>query len=167
MLAAALLLADGARAAEWQLSGGPTLEEGGTLELARHSRGWELALGVVSRQRVRINYISPDCPYEGAPTDICGVQVRRTMEEVSPYAYFSVQRRFAFRDGRRVRPLLGIGLVGTTDTNEYVSTPLNLSLSAGLALGQQLSLEWRHFSNADVQRPNLGQDAVLLRWRFR
>ncbi len=153
-------------AAEWQLSAGATLEEGAAIELSRESRGWEVALGLVTRQQVLVNYITPICPYEGAPGDLCSRDVRQAQESVSPFSYLALQRRFELREGARFRPRVGIGLMGTSETNEYVSTPVNFSLSAGFALGDSLSVEWRHFSNADADGPNLGQDALLLRWRF-
>ncbi len=160
------LLATPAMAAEWHFSAGATLEEGGALEVSRESRGWEAALGVVTRQEVLINTITPMCPYEGAPSEFCTRDVHSAREPVAPFAYLSLQRRFEFREGARFRPRVGIGLMGVSDTNEYVSTLVNFSLSAGFAFGEQLSVEWRHFSNADADGPNLGQDAVLLRWRF-
>ncbi len=165
-VAVLLLSAMPAMAAEWQLSAGATLEAGGAIEVSRQSRGWEAALGLVTRQQVLINYITPTCPYEGAPGALCSRDVQRSRESVAPFAYMSLQRRFEFRDGARFRPRIGIGLMGTSETNEYVSTPVNFSLSAGFALGDALSVEWRHFSNANADGPNLGQDALLLRWRF-
>lgn len=159
-------LAQDAGAATWQLSAGATLEEGGAFEVARRSKRWELALGYVTEQRVLVNYITPTCPYLGAPPDACTTDVRHVHESVDPYAYFSVQRRFEFRQGARLRPLAGLGIVAQSDTNEYVSTPVNFSLSLGLAVGERVSLEWRHFSNGGVEGPNLGQDTVLMRWRF-
>ena len=68
--------------------------------------------------------------------------------------------------GARLRPVAGVGLVAQSDTNAYVSTPVNFSLSLGLAVGERVSVEWRHFSNAGTDGPNLGQDTMLLRWRF-
>jgi hypothetical protein len=162
----ALAAADG-RAATWQLSGGATLEEGGAIEIARRSRDWEFALGYLSEQRLEVRYVTPVCPWDGAPREACTTRTRDGRAPVDPYAYFSVQRRFEFRDGARLRPVAGIGLVGQTDTNAYVSTPVNFSLSLGLGFGEQFVLEWRHFSNADASGENLGQDTVLLRWQFR
>jgi hypothetical protein len=121
----------------------------------------------VTEQTLLINYITSHCPYEGAPAEYCTTDVRRDHGLVDPYAYFSVQRRWEFRRGRRMRPLAGLGLVAQSDTNAYVSTPVNFSLSLGLAVRERVSLEWRHFSNAGKEQPNLGQDTVLLRWRLR
>jgi hypothetical protein len=169
-IACLILLAAVARdgaAATWQFSGGATLEEGGALEVARRSRGWELALGWVGEQRLEVRYLTPVCPWEGAPREACSTRVRDGQQPVDPYAYISAQRRFEFRSGRWLRPVAGIGLVAQTDTNAYVSTPLNFSLSLGLGLGERFGLEWRHFSNADTSGLNLGQDTVLLRWQFR
>jgi hypothetical protein len=47
-----------------------------------------------------------------------------------------------------------------------VSSTAAFSLSAGLRIGQRWTLEWRHFSNAGLNQPNLGQDILLLRGRF-
>ena len=166
LLLMGFVLARDAAAADWLLSAGATREEGGALELSRRSRDWELALGYVTEQTLLVNYITPICPYEGAPPDACTSDVTRGHGSVDPYAYFSVQRRFEFRRGAHLRPLAGLGLVAQSDTNPYVSSPVNLSLSLGLAVGKRVSLEWRHFSNAGTEGPNLGQDTMLLRWRF-
>jgi len=160
------LFARQATAAIWQLSAGATRYEGGAVELSGRSHDWEVALGYVTEQTVLINYITPSCPYEGAPRYSCTADVTRRYGSVDSYGYLSVQRRFEFRRGAPLRPLAGLGLVAQSDMNPYVSTPVNLSLSLGLAVGERLSVEWRHFSNADTGGENLGQDCVLLRWQL-
>jgi hypothetical protein len=155
-----------AGAASWHVAAGATPEQGGAFEVARRARDWEVALGYVTEQRVLIHYLSTSCPYAGAPRAACSPSVRDVDEPVDPFAYLSVQRRFEFRRDARLRPVLGVGLVGQSDTNEFVSTRLNFSLSLGLGLGEDVAVEWRHFSNAGADGHNLGQDAVLLRWRF-
>jgi hypothetical protein len=47
-----------------------------------------------------------------------------------------------------------------------VSSGAAFSLSGGLRMGKRWTLEWRHFSNAGLVQPNLGQDILLLRGRF-
>jgi hypothetical protein len=165
-LAICLLGPAAAGAASWQVSAGGTPERGGAFEVARRDRDWEIALGYVTEQRVLIHYLSIICPYEGAPPATCKPSVRDVVEPVDPFAYLSVQRRFEFRRHARLRPVLGVGFVGQSDTNEYVSTRLNFSLSLGVGLGEDVAIEWRHFSNAGADGPNLGQDTVLLRWQF-
>lgn len=155
-----------AHAVTWFVSTGPTLEKGGAVEVSGRSSRWELAAGYVSEQEVLIHRITPVCPFAGADPGACRQQVRDERRAVDPFAYLSVQRRFEFREGARVRPQFGLGLVAQSDTNEYVSSLLNFSLSAGFALGERVALEWRHFSNGDTEGPNLGQDALLLRWQF-
>ena len=157
---------DGA-AASWRLSAGPTVDDGTAVEVSRRSPDWEIALGYIGEQRVLVRYLTLICPYEGAAPDACTTSVRRAHEPVDPYAYLSVQRRFEFRQDARLRPVIGLGLVGQSDTNEYVSSPVNFSFSLGLALGDRAALEWRHFSNAGIEGPNLGQDTILLRWALR
>ena len=156
----------GAQAATWQLAAGPTRSEGSAVEIARSTARWETALGYVSSQEVDVNTVQDLCIAGAAGPECVTVHstVRRSVDE---YAYLSVQRRFAFRTDRTVRPILGFGIVGNTDTNPYVSSPLTFSLSAGLRLGERWSLEWRHFSNAGMKQPNLGQDILLLRASFR
>lgn len=161
-----ILVADSEAAASWQYAAGATLEDGGAVEVSGRAVDWELAAGYVSEQRVRVNYITPQCPYAGAPADSCMNSEKHVQEAVSPYAYLSLQRRFEFRQGAYLRPQAGLGVVAQSDTNEYVSSPVNFSLSLGLAFGDIMALEWRHFSNAGTQGPNLGQDTLLLRFRF-
>ncbi len=160
-----MMLSAGAHAVTWHLSSGPTTQEGGAMEFAGRNERWEVAAGYVSEQAVLIHQLTPTCPYPGTGGG-CRYSSQDFQRIVDPYAYLSVQRRFEFRDGAMLRPQFGLGLVAQSDTNEYVSSPVNFSLSLGLALGQRVALEWRHFSNADTEGPNLGQDAVLLRWQF-
>ena len=161
-----VLAADSAVAASWQYAAGATLEEGGAVEMSGRARDWELAAGYVSEQHARVNYITPQCPYAGAPAEACVNSVKQVHRAVSPYGYLSLQRRFEFLQGAYLRPQAGFGVVAQSDTNEYVSSPVNFSLSLGLAFGDLMSLEWRHFSNAGTQGPNLGQDTLLLRFSF-
>ena len=58
------------------------------------------------------------------------------------------------------------GVVANSDTNPYVSSALTFSLSAGLRVSERWTLEWRHFSNAGLEQPNLGQDILLFRADF-
>ncbi len=160
-----MMLSVGAHAVTWHLSSGPTTQEGGAMEIAGRNGAWELAAGYVSEQAVQVHLLTPTCPHAGAASG-CRYSTQDIRRVVDPYAYLSVQRRFEFREGAMLRPQFGLGLVAQSDTNAYVSSPVNFSLSLGLALGERVALEWRHFSNADTEGPNLGQDAVLLRWQF-
>ncbi len=160
------VVACGAPATTWQMAAGATLEEGNAMEVSGRTRDWELAAGYVTEQQVRVNYITPQCPGAGAPDAACTTSVAPVQESVSPFVYLSLQRRFEFLAGAYLRPQAGLGLVVQSDTNEYVSSPVNFSLSIGLAIGDLMALEWRHFSNGGTVGPNLGQDALLLRWQF-
>ncbi len=157
-------VARGGAAATWSLSAGPTIDDGAAFELSRRSPRWEIALGYIGEQQVSVRYMTPVCPYEGAPPDACATDVQRGRESVQPYAYLSIQRRFELVRDSPLRPVFGLGLVGQSDTNPYVSSPVNFSLSLGLAVGRRASIEWRHFSNGGLEEPNLGQDTILLRW---
>jgi hypothetical protein len=33
-------------------------------------------------------------------------------------------------------------------------------------IGQRFGLQWRHFSNAGYEQPNMGQDVLLASWRL-
>lgn len=156
-----------ARAATWQLSAGPTLYDGGAVEVSRRSGRWEVALGYVGEQSVLVRHVTPICPWAGAPAAACSEDVRRADESVDPFGYLSVQRRFEFAGWRGLRPVFGLGLVTQTGTNAYVSSAVNFSLAAGLEFSERLSLQWRHFSNAGLDGPNLGQDLIQLRWALR
>ncbi|MEZ5565296.1 MAG: acyloxyacyl hydrolase [Gammaproteobacteria bacterium] len=96
----------------------------------------------------------------------CVDQTGTAARTVTRYGYLSLQRRFTFGSNPRLQPVFGIGAVANSDTNPYVSSPLTFSLSLGLRLGRQWSVEWRHFSNAGLAPPNLGQAMQLLRARF-
>jgi hypothetical protein len=154
-----------AQAATWQLAAGPTRHAGSAIEIARSTHRWETALGYISDQQVSVHTLQDVCT-AGASGPEC-VTVSSTAERnVAGYGYLSVQRRFLFRSDASLQPILGIGAVANSDTNPYVSSTLTFSLSAGLKLNKRWSLEWRHFSNAGLVQPNLGQDMLLLRGGF-
>ncbi len=153
------------QAATWQLAAGPTRSEGSALEISRSTTRWETALGYVSEQRVNVRTLQDLCT-TGPAGPACVTQSETVRRTVDSYGYLSVQRRFAFRPEETVKPILGFGVVANSDTNPYVSSALTFSLSAGLQIGTRWSLEWRHFSNAGLKQPNLGQDMLLLRGRF-
>jgi len=165
--ALALLLAvpHYAPAATWQIAAGPTRSEGSALEMARSTARWQTALGYVSDQTVNVRTVQDICA-TGAAGPECETVTGRAERTVASYGYLSLQRRFHFREGAALRPTLGLGIVANTDTNPYVSSALTFSLSAGLRFGERWSVEWRHFSNAGLEQPNLGQDILLFRANF-
>jgi len=154
-----------AAAATWQLSAGPTDSDGSALEIAGAVPRWEVALGYVSVQRVAIRTEQDVC-YARATGPECIILKDTDERDVNDYGYLSVQRRFAFRQDAQLQPILGLGVMASSDTNPYVSSNFAFSLSAGLRLGSRWTLEWRHFSNAGLAKPNLGQDIMLLRGQF-
>ena len=153
------------QAATWQLAAGPTRSDGSALEISRSTTRWETALGYVSKQEVDVQTLQDTCT-AGVAGPECVTLSATVRRSVNGYGYLSVQRRFAFRPDAALKPVLGFGVVANTDTNPYVSSPVTFSLSAGLRLGARWSLEWRHFSNAGLKQPNLGQDMLLLRANF-
>lgn len=164
-LFALLLGAPPASAATWQVAAGPTRSDGSALEIARSTSRWETALGYVSEQEVDVRTLQDTCT-AGAAGPECTTLASTAERPVASYGYLSVQRRFRFRQGETLQPVLGIGVVANSDTNAYVSSAVTFSLSAGLRLGSRWTLEWRHFSNAGLAQPNLGQDILLVRGRF-
>lgn len=161
-----LMSASAATAANWQFAAGPTRADGSAVEISRSTTHWETALGYISDQRVSVRTLQDTCTAGPAGPEC--VTLSATAERpVDSYGYFSVQRKFNFRDGATLRPVVGLGVVANSHTNPYVSSAVTFSLSAGLRLGGHWSLEWRHFSNAGTEQPNLGQDMLLLRTSLR
>jgi hypothetical protein len=154
------------QAATWQLAAGPTRSDGSAVEISRSTARWETALGYVSDQQVKVSTVQDTCT-TGPSGPACVTQSDMARRTVDGYGYLSVQRRFVFRPDATLKPILGLGVVANTDTNPYVSSPITFSLSAGVQFGARWSLEWRHFSNAGLKQPNLGQDMLLLRASFR
>ena len=154
-----------ASAATWQMAAGPTRSEGTALEIARSATRWEAALGFVSGQTVNVRTVQDFCT-AGTAGPECTTVTSSAERPVESYGYLSVQRKFRFHEGAALEPVLGVGLVANSDTNPYVSSPLTFSLSAGVRFAGRWSLEWRHFSNAGLEQPNLGQDMLLLRAEF-
>jgi len=156
---------ESATATTWQLAAGPTDSNGSALEIARSTPRWEAALGFVTEQQVDVRTEQDLCIATATGPDC--VTLKGTAERgVDNYGYLSVQRRFAFRPYAQLQPILGLGVVANSETNPYVSSSVAFSVSTGLRLGPRWTLEWRHFSNAGLARPNLGQDILLLRGRF-
>jgi hypothetical protein len=164
-LLALLLSAPAAIAATWQVAAGPTRSDGSALEIARSTARWEAALGYVSEQEVNVRTLQDTCT-AGAAGPECVTLASNVERPVASYGYLSIQRKFRFREGASLQPMFGIGLVANSDTNPYVSSVLTFSLSAGLRVSERWTLEWRHFSNAGLEQPNLGQDILLLRATF-
>ena len=153
------------QAATWQLAAGPTRSDGSAVEISRSTAHWETALGYVSNQEVNVHTLQDTC-VAGVAGPECVTLSATVRRSVDGYGYLSVQRRFLFRRDASLQPILGFGVVANSDTNPYVSSALTFSLSAGLRLAKRWSVEWRHFSNAGLKQPNLGQDILLLRGQF-
>jgi hypothetical protein len=163
----ASLAAGSPAAADWLVAAGPTRSDGAAIEVARVYAAWEVAAGYVGAQQVTVRTLQATCSGQPGSLTDCVNQATVQDQEVDEFAYLSLQRRFRLpQRGSWLRPYLGLGLAGQTDTNPYVSSPVNFSLSLALNVGQRSSVEWRHFSNAGLQRPNLGQDMLMLRWQF-
>ncbi len=161
--APAALAADGTT---WQLASGPTRAQGGAVELSLTSGHWAAAIGYVGEQEVRVRTEQDLCYTVPAGLPDCVTTRTEARQPVNGYSYLSLERRFSIRPRFGLRPELGIGLAANSDRNPYVSSVFTFSLSAGIRLGERWALEWRHFSNAGLSSPNLGQDMVLLRAHF-
>lgn len=155
-----------AESTTWQLASGPTRAQGGAVELSLTSGHWAAAIGYVGEQEVRVRNEQDLCYTVPAGLPDCVTTLTETREPVRGYSYLSMERRFAFRTRYGLRPELGIGFAANSDRNPYVSSLVTFSLSAGIRLGDRWALEWRHFSNAGLSNPNLGQDMLLLRAHF-
>jgi hypothetical protein len=164
--AAPAVAADWLTAADWLVAAGPTRTDGYALELARSTPRWEVAIGYVGEQQVNVKTLQDTCYAQVVGAPRCETDVSVAKRAVDGYGYLSAQRRFTFRGDAWLKPVLGVGAVASTDTNPYVSSTLTFSLSAGLKFGERYLLEWRHFSNAGIVQPNLGQDILLLRGRW-
>jgi hypothetical protein len=165
VLLALLATLNAASAATWYVAAGPTRFDGSALEVARATPRWDAALGYVGKQRVNVRTEQDVCTASATGPD-CVTVTGTARRPVDGYAYLSLQRRFVFRPDARLQPILGLGVVANSDTNPYVSSRAAFSLSAGLRLDARWTIEWRHFSNAGLVQPNLGQDILFLRGRF-
>lgn len=137
-----------------------------TLELAYSVRKkWDIALGYIGSQTLDARVHTNMCkdPSQRPP---CDHIVLAGEMGLNSYFYASFQRIHEFRRDRTIRPFAGLGLAAYTDTNPLVSSPLGFSLSAGMYIGEHFGLQWRHFSNAGIEQPNMGQDVLLAGWRL-
>jgi hypothetical protein len=148
-----------------RVSAGVTRYASQSLELAYGLKKWDFALGYVGSQTLDARIHTDMCkdPSLEPPCDHIVVDGKMELE---PYGYASAQRIFEFRRDRTLRPFAGLGVAAYTDTNPLISSPVGFSLSAGMNIGQRFGVQWRHFSNAGYEQPNLGQDMLLASWRL-
>lgn len=148
-----------------RMSVGVTRYVSQTLELAYALGKWDLAAGYVGSQTLDARLHTQTCknPAEQPP---CDEVILDGKLDLKPYYYASFQRIFKFRSGQAVRPFAGAGLAAHTQTNPLVSSPFGFSLSVGMSIGERFALQWRHFSNAGLEQPNLGQDILLASWQL-
>jgi len=147
------------------MSVGITRQNAETLELAYGIKKWDLALGYIGSQIIDARVHTNICKDPGLQPPCDHIVLDGEME-LNPYYYASLQRIHEFRRGRAVRPFAGLGVAAYSGTNPLVSSPLGFSLSAGMTIGERFGLQWRHFSNAGIQQPNIGQDVLLASWRL-
>ena len=148
-----------------RMSAGITRHAAQTLELAYAIKKWDIALGYITSQTVDARIHTDTCK-DPSLQPPCDHIVLPGKMDLSPYFYASLQRIHEFRRDRAVRPFAGLGVAAYSDTNPLVSSPLGFSLSAGMNIGEHFGLQWRHFSNAGIQQPNIGQDVLLASWRL-
>lgn len=98
---------------------------------------------------------------------------------VADYGAIGASKLWTFRDGRRFRPFLGVGLMlkeaqrchydGQEVCNRLTPLPFCFLASAGLHMGDVL-ISFNHCSNASMdygpEKKNLGQDFFLAQVRF-
>ena len=162
----AVLFCPLAHAESLRMSVGVTRYSSETLELAYSVRKkWDIALGYIGSQTLDANVHTNICK-DRSLRPPCDHIVLPGKMELDSYFYASVQRIHEFRRDRTLRPFAGLGLAAYTDNNPLVSSPLGFSLSAGMNIGERFGFQWRHFSNAGIEQPNMGQDMLLARWRL-
>jgi hypothetical protein len=162
----AVLLCPFAHADNLRMSVGVTRYSSESLELAYSIRKkWDIALGYVGSQTLDANIHTNTCK-DPSLKPPCDHVVLTGEMELNSYYYASFQRIHEFRRDRTIRPFAGIGLAAYTDTNPLISSPLGFSLSAGMNIGERFDVQWRHFSNAGFEKPNMGQDMLLAGWRL-
>jgi len=61
---------------------------------------------------------------------------------------------------------LGLGVGYFNDTNRALGSNFQFSLLARYNLGERWTINFRHFSNAGSQRPNMGQDMLTVGYRL-
>jgi len=146
-----LLIGAGATYQFWGWSDGFVLPV--TLELDE-SR-WELGAFRVSTRQVAIGFGYPPPDYTSAP----------------PFWGFSAMRRWQFLHRSWLRLYAGIGGSYKTEIDTLDSTRLNFSylLAARFDLGahgQLIEIATRHWSNAYIKRPNIGENFLTLSYSY-
>jgi hypothetical protein len=98
---------------------------------------------------------------------------------IDDYTALGVARVWTFRDGKKIRPYLGAGLMGKEsqrchfngdiDCNRLTPLPFCFWAYAGIVLGD-VTVSLHHCSNASLdegpEKKNLGQDFVMAQLRF-
>ena len=141
--------------AEVSIEAGPTFlsdsrSHGGVLLLSERFGKYDFGLGYVSEQNVNVPCGSPL-----ARSVRCDYDIRENI-------FVSAQRIVTFN-----RCELGIGPAYFSNTNRALGKQFTIGLSAGCHISKKLSLVIRHYSNAGSGTPNLGQDALMIRYSFK
>ncbi len=153
---AAMLAGLAVPAISCEITAGP----GATVRLAEGKSGGLVTVGCVFDEKweLRGYYFGEQRIYDGA--------VR-----IDPYLAVSVSRLWMFREGKRFRPILGMGLMlkksqrchydGDLDCNRITPLPFAFLPTVGVKWGDVL-ITFAHASNASLDRgpekKNLGQD---------
>lgn len=157
-LAAMLLAGLCAPANSCDLTAGP----GAAIRLTEGRSGGVFTIGCVFHDKweLRAFYFGEQEIYKGSLT-------------IQPYAGVAISKLWMFRDGKRFRPYLGVGLMlkesqrchfdGDLDCNRITPLPFCFLTAAGLKLGDVV-FTLNHCSNAGLdhgpEKKNLGQDFI-------
>lgn len=67
---------------------------------------------------------------------------------------------------RAQRFSFGLGPAFLQNMDAINGSHFNFALMAGYRVNDRMSVQWRHWSNADTARPNKGRDVLLVGWAF-
>jgi hypothetical protein len=132
--------------AEMRIEAGPTLlsgeyGDGGMLMFTEKFGDWSFGMGYITKQQVE----------DRAGDD----------NKLKENLFFQAQRHVEWKEIE-----LGLGMAYFNNTNRALGKKMAASLSIHWNIDDQWSLGFRHYSNAGSGSPNMGQDALLVGWRF-
>ncbi len=158
LLIACLLFAGATAAHACEITAGP----GAIVRMSDGKTGGMFSVACVFDERweVRAHYVGEQELYEGALT-------------IDAYAALSVSKLWMFREGKRIRPVLGMGLLvkgadrckrqGEIDCNRQLPLPFAFYPTVGVKVYDVL-ITLGHASNASLdygpEQKNLGLDSI-------
>lgn len=134
--------------------------------LAEDSYSFRMASGIANSEKSALYSVGYENQFSNPfvyKLDFGAWTAGGTGQRSSPFSAFLLGARLGNYDGFHLQPLAGVVVIGHTD--ELLGS--NFQFTEELAVGfKNVSLGYKHFSNAGIIRPNIGRDYLFLNFNF-